>query len=222
MCCLTVIKDIEDKVTFTHNRDENIYRDFNSEIIKRISEFGKEVLMPIDHRSGGTWIATDGRTAAAILNGHYQIHQKKASYQQSRGQIIPSLLNYPSVEAFFDNLPFSDFESFTLVVYQDSVLYKVVWDENESTLQTLDINIPQIFSSSTLYNQEIKSSREIIFLDWMKSKKTDKEVWNFHHLAGDPKSFLNVKLGNSIATVAITQLNYNDHKIKLNKLNLDN
>jgi uncharacterized protein with NRDE domain len=195
----------------THNRDESKLRASNTGLV--VDEC---LFMPVDMHSGGTWIGSNGKITAAILNGHRNIHQRKQSYTQSRGNLIPALLKIESLALFIKNTNFSDFESFTLLVIENDKVFELVWDEQVLTTVDMTDNGDLVYSSATLYSKKVKTERQNSFKDYMKNSK-DKitSIWNFHNAKGpDHAHYVNVDYNDLISTVSITQITQNPFTVK--------
>ncbi len=215
MCCLTIHKNKENKIIFTHNRDENVIRHNASLKVYAYAINNQLVWMPKDQKSNGTWIATNGQITAAILNGATSNHVKKEKYDSSRGNIIMILFELGSVEQFIHSFLPHGYEPFTMLIYyNEHDLKELVWNEKELTIKNLDINKSYIYSSSTLYNESVKSQRKELFVEFVNDYTNEKDLWNLHLRKGiDHNKFLNVDVTNSISTVSISQIIHQNNTI---------
>ena len=215
MCCLSIYKTKDHKVVITHNRDEQKSRQLAAnQLIPEIIN-GRKVWMPKDAQSNGTWIATDGQVAGALLNGFKENHVKKDAYRASRGNIIPSLFQMQSIEKFVSDFDPDGYEPFTLVMFGgDDRLLEYGWDEQKIYITNLDSNLPHIYSSPTLYNNEVKINRAQQFFKWLKNDCSENDIWHLHATKGkDHNKFLNVDYNQIIRTVALSQIVLCEHPI---------
>lgn len=208
MCCLTIVKTKDHKVVITHNRDEQKSRQFSSNQLVPEIVSGRKVWMPRDKQTLGTWIATDGKMVGALLNGYKLNHVKKESYKASRGTIIPTLFNSHNSEKFISEFDPEGYEPFTLLMVDtEKSLIEYGWDEKNVHVKHLDFLQPYMYSSSTLYNSEVKSQREMLFHDWIINDCTENDLWYLHALKGNNHGqFLNVDYSEEISTVSISQI----------------
>jgi len=208
MCCLTIYKTKDDKLIITHNRDEQKSRHVSANQIVCEMFGDKGVWMPKDKQSRGTWIATDGHMAGALINGFKENHIKKTTYKASRGTIIPSLFLSQNVDRFIDEFDPHGYEPFTLLIIEkEKGMIEYGWNEQEVHLKNLDTNQSYIYSSSTLYNEEVMKYREQLFFEWLKNDCSENDIWHLHALKGnDHGHFLNVNYNAEISTVALSQI----------------
>lgn len=160
-----------------------------------------------DTVSEGTWLATNGFMTAAILNGYKTNHVKKPSYKASRGTIIPSLFKYSSLELFYEKFEPDGFEPFTLIVFHSPDLVMIGWDGEKLETTNLGLDKSLIFSSVTLYNEEVSNKRKQLYHNFINPKTTAENIWELHLLNGDNHfDFLNVKVNDEIQTVSTCQI----------------
>lgn len=208
MCCLTIYKTKDDKLVITHNRDEQISRQLSASEVRPATINGKIVWMPKDVQSNGTWIATDGQMVAAILNGFKKNHVKKTTYRASRGGIIPAFFGLNGLDDFILNFNPSGYEPFTLILF-DGIerLVEYGWDERKKYVTELDQNAAVLYSSCTLYDFSVSSSRAALFSDFILQERNENDIWNLHAAKGkDHNKFLNVDYNDEIGTVALSQI----------------
>jgi hypothetical protein len=86
-----------------------------------------------------------------------------------------------------------------------------VWDGNNKHLKTLPQK-PRIWSSSTLFDPEMKNSRKDWFMNWQNENIMNKEsILEFHHKAGIGNPNVDVILKReNVGTVSITSVS-KDH-----------
>ncbi len=146
------------------NRDEHKGRQTAS--VPRVFESGHlEWIMPVDGKAGGSWIAlrNDG-IALVLLNGAFENHVRQPAYRHSRGLIIPYILQSSNPNESFAAFNLMDIEPFTLIIVVDGIT-EWRWDGEQLHRHLPDANMPQCWSSATLYDADQQSIRKQWFLD---------------------------------------------------------
>jgi len=141
------------------NRDE--HRDRKTAGLPTVMETAAgRVVMPLDGKAGGTWIALrqDG-LAAVLLNGAFQNHQRQPTYRHSRGLIIPEIMQQADPQSAFENFDLHNLEPFTLVM-AGAKLLEWRWDGENLRHKTLQAESSHCWSSATLYDAGQQSMRE--------------------------------------------------------------
>lgn len=208
MCVLTYIPSKKGYI-ITSNRDEATAR--AAAIPPQVYMVnGKQLYFPKDPQGGGTWIATDGSTTACLLNGGYKNHARKLPYRQSRGLVVTNFFDYKSVEEFHENYFFEGIEPFTLVIFsqEGDKIKEIRWTGEKADLNNFDATQPRIWSSATLYSDEIISEREAWFTKFLDEKEVNSEsILHFHHFGGkgDEQNDIKMNRAGILKTVAITQ-----------------
>lgn len=219
MCVLTYIPHADGRVTITHNRDEHILRP--EAIAPQAYRIGNEIVtFPKDPQGGGTWFAVHDDWVLCLLNGGFQAHESNAPYKESRGKIIINFFQYADNQQFIQHFSPLGYEPFTLVIFnlKEKKVQQLVWDEQILHIHNLDGAKPHIWSSSTLYNANIKGMRKRIFEQFSSIKPTTFQIVDFHKMNIDNdlhKSFF-VNINNKIKTVAITQVSGRQATMKMN------
>lgn len=208
MCCLTIVRTQNQNIVITHNRDEQWSRQTKGATIEETHINNKKIWMPKDSLSEGTWIGTDGTKAAAILNGFKENHVKKGQYKASRGTIIPQFLKSESTSTFVDSFDPTGLEPFTLILVDNNEsILEYGWDEKYRYLTYLDFNKPILYSSATLYSDDIQKRRQSHFQSLLQKQMVAHDLWVFHETRGDDHGkFINVDYNSEISTVAISQI----------------
>lgn len=219
MCVLTYIPQANGSVSITHNRDEHIRRPVAIAPAWRPLGTG-EAMYPLDPQGGGTWFALHQDWICCLLNGGFVRHTRKPEgYQTSRGQIILRFLEQGNAADFAQKFDPEGLEPFTLVTFDlaQRQLHQYVWDERIWHVHHLDAAQPAIWSSSTLYDTPVKSSRQHIFKQFMRQNPAPTQIFDFHklHVKGDTGKSMFVNIDDAIKTVAITQVNGSHQNMRM-------
>ena len=184
MCTVTFLPLSDSDFILTSSRDEQ--PDRKTFFPKEYLEEDTKLLFPKDEFAGGTWIGlSEKQRLACLLNGAFEKHSKQDSYRMSRGTIVKNILKAEHLESYIEDFDFSDIEPFTLVIVDWSVerkAFELVWDGEAKYFSKLK-DIPRIWSSATLYTEEMKEDRRKWFGDWLKSnpKFSQEAILDFHH-----------------------------------------
>jgi len=215
MCTVSYIPLNQQDFILTSSRDEALTRK-PATPPQRIAIADKTIFCPIDKEKEGTWIATSNCAyTLCLLNGAFLAHKQGGIYKRSRGMIIKDFFTFENKKDFLSNYEFSDFEPFTLLIVQNIPQLEITelrWDGNELFVIEKDANTAMIWSSSTLYSDEMVCMRKKWFETWQKSEKivSSAETLKFHLYAGegDPQTNVQMKRA-SIQTVSITAIEKN-------------
>ncbi|MFD0963457.1 NRDE family protein [Pseudofulvibacter geojedonensis] len=219
MCTVSYLPQNKENFVFTSNRDEAVGR----ETIAPRVYLGKEVkfLMPKDKLAGGSWIGvSDKKRLVCLLNGGFEKHVRKSNYRHSRGKVVINFLQVDDFQELLYSCILKDIEPFTLIVIdwsENLVAHELIWDGVEKHISQLDVNKPKIWSSSTLYTQEMKQIRNQWFLDYFSDKEFSKEnALEFHENfgVGDKDVDLQIDRGH-LKTVSITNVVKNGDEIDM-------
>jgi hypothetical protein len=149
---------------------------------------GAQLLFPRDADAGGTWIALKDRgSAAVLLNGAFKNHVSQPPYKKSRGLVLPSMLAAEDPAGHFMRTDFSGIEPFTIILLREQRLFECRWDGEQRYLIALDASSLYIWSSATLYDEPVRTQREIWFNCWagQNTKPSVSDVLRFHYTGGD-------------------------------------
>lgn len=209
MCVLTYVPHGNGSLTITHNRDESTLRPAALPPAER--PIGNtQAIFPQDPLSGGTWFAVHEHWICALLNGGFEKHIRQPFYEKSRGTVIPELLEQPDFETFISHFNPAPLEPFTLIAFhrQQHTLHEAVWHNNQLYVQTLDSGKPHIWSSSTLYSNEIKASRRQLFEQFLAQQPAPDQLFELHQLIqhNDPAISFKVQLTETLCTVSTIQV----------------
>lgn len=184
MCVLTFLPTINSGYTLTNNRDESLARAKAIPPRKYIIN-GKQIFFPKDAKAGGTWMATSDDFTVCLLNGAFEKHIYKPPYRKSRGQVILDFFKFDTVNDFIGNYAFDNIENFTLVIIYHKEFLKICefrWDGTQLHYSSKNPQESHIWSSATLYSQQIRTEREHWFADFLERNPnfTHKQVVDFH------------------------------------------
>lgn len=212
------------KTIITSNRDEKVLRPSAVEPKSYLIN-NKNIIFPKDAKAGGTWYAiTEDATVLVLLNGADEKHQLKPSYRKSRGLIVLDIISADSPIDEWKAIDLSEIEPFTLVLFQNSKLYQLRWNEIEKTTTNLDISHNHIWSSSTLYPSEIREKRANWFHTYLDTKpEVDQtEMFNFHRYTEEKnqENGLVINRNDSMKTLSITQAVIEKNKVVLSHYDL--
>ena len=209
MCTVTLIPTKKSFI-LTSNRDEAIGREtlpVNCYDVK-----GTKMLFPKDQVAGGTWIAVNERNQMiCLLNGGFENHTKLNHYRHSRGVVVTDILGKEDLYKGMQDYNCENLEPFTLVGVDWSneiSFYELVWDGSKKHVRVLDNSELHIWSSSTLYTDQMKQMRRDWFADYQLNNEIDTDsVINFHKTGGIGNEFydLQIKRGD-LQTRSITQV----------------
>ncbi len=221
MCTITFIPLNKTDFILTSSRDVPFSRE-KALIPKEYLENNIKITYPKDGKAGGTWIGhSEKNRLICLLNGGFTNHIPKSNYIKSRGIIVKELLMETDIDSALSNINLTNIEPFTLVIVDwnfNLQLIEFVWDGKKKHRA----NLPQkmyIWSSATLYDEQMKSMRKSWFLEWQNSfcpkhLESDeffdlyqKSILNFHKNAGigNPKVDVFMKR-EKVGTVSITQV----------------
>ncbi len=212
MCTVTFIPLSSHSYLLTSNRDEKTTRAAATPPFIDHGNNTYSLLYPGDPQGGGSWIATDDRlNAVCLLNGAVKRHQPDYPYRHSRGLVVIDFFRYDRIFDFFDLYDLSNIEPFTFVVIHDFNLYEFRWDGKERALKNYPFEKPRIWSSVTLYDDEVIKKRERWFNIWMKeeSRPDTEKVLHFHCFGGEGDKntdLLMAREAHGLRTVSITSV----------------
>ena len=224
MCTVTFIP-AKEKIYLTSNRDEKNWRmDAASPTVYEFAS-GK-ILFPKDADAGGTWIAVhENGNAIVFLNGGLVAHLPEPPYRKSRGLILLDLIEGATPYNSFLAIKLTKIEPFTAVIWDDGHLFECRWDGKQKFSKLLDGEIPHIWSSVTLYDEEVISRRNAWFQNWLQlnDKPTQDDILNFHQFTGDGDSHNDLRMNRGkVFTVSVTSLAISTQNASMQYLDLKN
>jgi hypothetical protein len=231
MCCVTGLV-LEGKIIVSHNRDEDCRRVTNHLPVLHRTNLDS-YYAPIDALSGGTWIGWNKSKIALVLNGGFERHDMSVIYPVSRGGVVAQVFEYADLDDFCDHFSAQGMAPFTCIVL-DKVLSsytRLVWDASVLHRDQFGVHEGFIYSSSTLYDDEVRSLREGLFDKLKPQFLHEDDIWDFHLDYGeDHGRHIHTSYNEYIKTVSTYQIVWGDSdsycryvhcdqdKNKLNKL----
>jgi hypothetical protein len=216
MCTVSFLP-VREKVFITSNRDEKKWR--KPALLPEVHEMDHgAAIFPKDGDAGGTWITLcENRNAGVLLNGAFEKHIPKDRYRKSRGLVFLDVMDHRRPLHNFLKMPLAGIEPFTLVLWQENNLYECRLDDSgKKFCKALKNYRPYIWSSATLYDEEIRRKREQWFLKWLNAHPvpTRKEILHFHRFAGegDAENDLLMNRDGKVFTVSITSIEISEDK----------
>ena len=210
MCTVTYLPLGNNEFILTSNRDETPMR-------KTIpptdyDEQGVALVYPKDEIAGGTWVGlSEKKRLVCLLNGGFELHQRKGPYRMSRGLIVKKILAIQDAVSFIEDFDFENIEPFTLILVdwnRQLATYELVWDGLEKHFHKIPQE-PRIWSSATLYTSEMKQLRMDWFATWLQANEVfqQQRIIDFHSATdlGTPETSLKMKR-NFVETVSITSI----------------
>ena len=207
MCTVSFIRD-GDSVVFTSNRDEHISRP-SAYKPREESLNGVRVLFPKDPKAGGTWFAVNDRhVVSVLLNGAFKRHHSNGNYRRSRGLILLDVIGSKRPKDTLMQINLDRIEPFTIVLFQEQELFEFRWDSSQKYLKQLDTTKSVIWSSTTLYSEEVILAREKLFEEFLTQNKTKNAIsaLEFHsNDFDDSENGFIMARENGLRTFSITQ-----------------
>lgn len=208
MCTVTFLPLGDNDFILTSNRDEMPARKTLEP--RSYRENGVKLVYPKDQVAGGTWLGlSEKHRLVCLLNGGFKNHQRTSFYKISRGVIVKHLLSSNDVIGEIKRISFEGVEPFTIILLEWSKglkIYELVWDGVKKYFKKID-NKPHIWSSSSLYDEEVKQERKKWFSEWLEdNKRFDKNnIIEFHQddSKGTPETAVKMKR-KLVETVSIT------------------
>ena len=223
MCTVSFV-NANGKIIITSNRDEKMIRP-NAIEPRQYQVNTKKVIFPKDPKAGGTWYAVDEHSnVLVLLNGAEEKHVIKDSYRKSRGLIVLDLIGSESPIAAWHQIDLDRIEPFTLVLFEDEKLYQLRWNETEKETLPLATDKSYIWSSSTLYPQEIRAKRAAWFFTFLDTKPqvSETEMFHFHRYTeeGNTEHGLVINRNEVLKTMSITQTVIEKNKVEIHYADL--
>jgi hypothetical protein len=225
MCTVTFIP-VENKVFLCSNRDEKNLRAAAFPPSAYELNTG-QAFFPKDADAGGTWIAVhENGNAIVLLNGGIRKHESLPPYRRSRGLILLDVIDSETPFTGFGNIDLHNIEPFTVIIWDDNRLYECRWDGANKHVKKLNNTVPHIWSSVTLYTDEVIRRREVWYQDWLKthSSPSPEDILQFHQFTGDgdDRNDLLMNRDGEMYTVSITLLELSGENSQMHYIDLKN
>ena len=224
MCTVTYLPLGDNNFILTSNRDETPLRKTIKPQV--YVENGIGLTYPKDELAGGTWIGlSDKKRLVCLLNGGFEKHKRAGFYKMSRGIIVKNILSADDGVFYINNFDFTVVEPFTLILvdYLDALeAYELVWDGVEKYFNKLTQE-PKIWSSSTLYTQDMKEMRKDWFSNWLNKQNGFKQenIIDFHNNDELGTSETSVKMKREfVETVSITSVKKEGSKVDISYIDV--
>ncbi len=208
--CTVIYIPTKDGALFSSCRDEDPARAaaMAPQIIKGNTGW---LLYPKDAAANGSWAGVNEKGHVVILlNGAFKNHERINNYKKSRGHIVIEILDSINPLHTWNLSDLHFVEPFTIVCWYQQQLYEWVWDGNAKHNTTLEPGKPFIWSSSTLYNEEVKQLRSSWFKEALKNNKLNTaeellQTLNFHN---DATNGFVMKRNETIQTLSISLIQH--------------
>ena len=160
---------------------------------------------------GGSWIAShENGNAAVLLNGAFEKHVPQPPYRLSRGKIFLHVIASETPVTRFDRVSLERIEPFTLIIFEKGDLYECRWDGIKKYCKQLMSYRPHIWSSVTLYEEQVIKKRESWFASFLNENPlpSHHDILNFHQFTGDGNKYHNLQMERDelYSTVSITSV----------------
>jgi hypothetical protein len=225
MCTVTYIPTKE-YIYLTSNRDEKNWR--TDALTPAVYSFRSgKMIFPKDGDAGGTWIAAhENGNIVIFLNGGFKAHTPAPPYRKSRGLVLLNILDHHTPYNCFVAMNLNGIEPFTAIIRDNGDLFECRWDGSDKHHQKIDPQIPHIWSSVTLYDDETIQKRKKWFEDWI-AKNNDpsrNDILHFHQFTGDGDAYNDLMMNRDgkVFTVSITSIEINGSGLNMNYLDLKN
>lgn len=214
MCTVTFIP-INNKIIVTSNRDEKSWRKPAIAPVAYEMRTGK-ILFPKDADAGGTWIAVhENGNMVVFLNGGFIKHDPKPPYKKSRGLVLIDMIDCESPHHCFLEGDLENIEPFTAIIFDDGQLFECRWDGEMKYNIELSAHEAHIWSSVTLYDDEVIKKREKWFAEWLceNPSHSQKNILDFHQFTGDGDKHNDLLMNRDgqVFTVSITSVEMNEN-----------
>lgn len=207
MCTVSFVSG-KNCVIITSNRDEHIQRKNAAAPAVEIRN-NKKIIFPKDAKAGGTWFAAAGNSnVAVLLNGAFVKHTANPPYRKSRGLILLDIIESDNPFLFFKQVGLQQIEPFTVVLYQAGLLYELRWDGTSKYDKLLTVSGNYIWSSATLYTDDIIAERKDKFDKFISNNEniTVEMIHNFHNSnQGDEENGFIIDRDTGMKTFSISQ-----------------
>lgn len=225
MCTVTLFPVGKSDFVLTSNRDESPKR---ATLAPNFYMYkNNKLLYPKDEKAGGSWIGvSENQRVICVLNGAFTLHTRKEAYRLSRGVVMKDLLIANDIISAIKLYDLNEIEPFTMVIVDWSTslrFIELIWDGEKKHLNEMPLS-PKIWSSSTLYSNEMKKERKEWFNDFKQDQELDADsIIRFHKTAGCENLEYGVIMDRFfVKTTSITQIKKKENEVLMIFENLDN
>lgn len=215
MCTVSFIP-LKKGAILTSNRDEHISRE-----IALHPEFyqlnGKMLVFPKDSKAGGTWFISNAHgDTGVLLNGASEKHTPMPPYRKSRGLVLPEIFQSGSPFDALKQYNLADIENFTIILWEQNKLKEIKWDGNKLLAKSHNPQRAHIWSSVTLYDENMMAERHGWFNSWVQNRNDIRQpdILDFHSIThtNNKEYGLRISRNNNISTTSITSLRLENQK----------
>lgn len=206
----------KDKIFITCNRDERASK--AGALAPSVHKFDSgKVLCPQDIE-GGTWIGIHNNgNAMVMLQGAFAPHIRKDIYRKNREVVFLEIFDADNPVKQFNEADLHDIEPFTLIVWlkQNGTLWEIRWDEYEKFVTSLAADMPNMWSSVTLFDHDMIAKRKKWFDDWRLSQDliTGDGIRYFHEHGGEGFERMNLNINKGAThTLSITGIEISEDR----------
>ena len=208
----------------TSNRDEHVSRPLALQPQEETIGSAK-VLFPKDPKAGGTWFALkENGSVAVLLNGGFVNHVPVGNYARSRGLVLLDVIASEQPYDLLEEMELFNIEPFTLILFNGSLL-EFRWDGHQKYYRPLDATKNHIWSSATLYTDEVIEHRRELFEKFLdgKTQIAGSSVVDFHsNNHDDLENGFIIDRDSGLKTFSVTQAVLDDDEIVMRHLDLLN
>ena len=223
MCTVSFIPSGSQYI-ITSNRDEHISRPLalqpQEETIGNV-----KILFPKDAKAGGTWFAlSENGSVAVLLNGGFVNHLPTGNYAKSRGLVLLDVIASKNPYGLLQKMDLHQIEPFTLVLFTNKLL-EFRWDGHQKYFRPLDKTKNHIWSSATLYSDDVIERRRKLFRKFIDGDSgiAAPDVVDFHSNNHDDfeNGFI-IDRESGLKTFSVTQVVLNRDEAVMRHLDLMN
>jgi hypothetical protein len=222
MCTVTFIP-VNNKIFITSNRDEQAQRATAIKPGVYKMQTGN-ILFPKDAKAGGTWFALhENGNAVVFLNGGNIKHNPQPPYNRSRGLILLDIIDSDEPFEKFLDISLENVEPFTAIIWSSGKLHECIWNGSSKSFCRLKADMPHIWSSVTLYDDEAILKRKKWFADWQKKNPQPglKNIIAFHQFNdGDIHDGFFMNRNGITLTVSITAVEFDADSATMNYIDI--
>ncbi|WP_411032212.1 NRDE family protein [Spongiimicrobium sp. 3-5] len=223
MCTVSFVALDNGQYVITSNRDEHISRHTPVAPVTATHN-NLNITYPKDPKSGGTWFAvSENGVIGVLLNGAFRKHRPKGNYEKSRGLVLLEITSNTDPALFLKTADLTQIEPFTLILFSGSVLLEFRWDGNQKHFGELSTKRNYIWSSATLYSNQVMEQRSKLFEEFVTGPEAidPANIIKFHSNTNeDQENGFVMNRSNTLKTLSITQAVIDTEEIGLRHMDL--